>query len=209
MKLRRVALAGLGVLVGGGLVFGATPIGRDVLFHAVPIRWTGEAERLAAALGLAPGSAVADIGAGDGGLAVELARHVGSEGRVFASERTPEQRQRIAARAARAGVAITVIEAADGATNLPDACCDAIAMRMVLHHVGEPEGFARELRRSVKRGGRVGIIDFAPGALPHLADDHGVGADRVIEAFTAAGFVVDTRDDRWGGRTFLIVFAAP
>jgi SAM-dependent methyltransferase len=208
MTLRNVALTGLGVLVGSGLVLAATPLGRDVLFHAVPIRWTGEAERLAAALRLAPGGAFADIGAGDGALAVELARHVGSGGRAFATERTSEQRQRIAKRATRAGVALTVIEAADGATNLPDACCDAITMRMVLHHVGEPEPFARDLRRSVRRGGRVGIIDFAPGALPHLADDHGVGADRVIEAFTAAGFVVEASVDRWGGRTFLIVFRA-
>lgn len=209
MTFRNIALTALGVVVGGGLVFGAVPLGRDVLFHALPIRWTGEAERLAAALNLSPGHTVADIGAGEGALVVELARHVGARGRAFASERTPEQRQRIAERASRSGVAVSVIDAADRATNLPDACCHAVTMRMVLHHVGEPEIFARDLRRSLRSGGRVGIVDFAPGALPHLADDHGVGPDRVIDAFTAAGFAVEARDDRWGGRTFLIVFRAP
>jgi hypothetical protein len=38
---------------------------------------------------------------------------------------------------------------------------------------------------------------------------YGTGPDRVIAAFTAAGFAVEARHDRWGGRTFLIAFRAP
>ena len=94
-------------------------------------------------------------------------------------------------------------------TNLPDACCDAIAMRMVLHHIGDVASFARDLRRSIRAGGKVAIVDFAPGALPHLADDHGIDAAGVAGAFHAAGFATTARDDQWGGRTFLIVFRAP
>lgn len=209
MSFRTLALTGLGVVFGGGLLLAATPLGRDLLFHTVPIRWTGEADRLAAALNLHAGQSVADIGAGDGALIVELARRVGAQGRVYATERGPAQREEIASRAARNDVPMIVIEAGEHVTNLPAACCDAITMRMVMHHIADPVAFARDLRRSVRNGGRVGIIDFAPGALPHLADDHGVGPDRVIDAFTAAGFAVDARDDRWGGRTFLIVFRAP
>lgn len=209
MSFRRIAITSLGIVLGGGLVFAATPLGRDLLFHTMPFGWTGEADRLAAALQIGRGSAVADIGAGNGALIIELARRVGPDGRAYASELTAGQRQRIADRADAAGAPVSVIEAAERSTNLPDACCAAIVMRMVMHHVSDRGLFARDLRRSVRPGGRVAIIDFSPGALPHLAADHGVNQDEVVAAFAAAGFAVAARDDNWGGRTFLIVFAAP
>lgn len=208
MSFQKIVFTTVGVLLGGGLVFAVTPLGRDVLFHLIPLRWTGEADRLANVLQLRPGQSVADIGAGDGALIVELARRVGGQGRAFASEQTPQRRQQIEARAVREGVAMSVIEAADAATNLPDACCDAITMRLVLHHVGDVPAFARDLRRAIRPGGRIAIIEFAPGALPHLADDHGIDVDRVVHDFTAAGFTVQMRNDQWGGRTFLLLFTA-
>jgi SAM-dependent methyltransferase len=209
MTLRKLALTGAAIVLGGTAVFAVTPLGRDLLFHVLPVNWTGEATRLGAALGIRPGSAIADIGAGNGALIVELAKLVGPEGAAFATERTPEQRQRITDRATSAGVRVSVVEAADRSTHLPDGCCDAITMRMVMHHIADPETFARDLRRSLRRGGRVGILDFAPGAMPHLTSDHGSDPAGVVAAFTSAGFSVQSRDDRWGGRTFLIVFRAP
>ena len=79
-------------------------------------------------------------------------------------------------------------------------------MRMVWHHIQDPASFARELRRAIKPGGHIGIIDFARGALPHLAVDHGVDPAPIVAAFTAAGFEVASRQDEWGGRNFLLVF---
>ena len=208
MSLRRIALTGIAVVLGSAAVFAVTPLGRDVIFHILPIGWSGEAERLAAALRIESGAVVADIGAGNGALVVELSRLVGPQGRALATERTPDQRRRIADRAAAAGATVTVVEAGERTTGLPDACCDAIVMRMVMHHIVDPAEFARDIRRSVRNGGRVGIIDFAPGALPHLAGDHGVTRDLVVAYFTAAGFEVDSRDDNWGGRNYLVVFRA-
>jgi SAM-dependent methyltransferase len=209
MTLRKVVVTVVGLALGAGVVFAAMPLSRDLLFHVVPLRWSGEAERLAQALGVGPGALVADIGAGRGALIVELARIAGPGGRAFASERTAAQRATILERARAAGVAVTVVEAADLATNLPDTCCDAITMRMVWHHLANPAAFARDLRRTVKPGGRVAVIDFAPGALPHLAADHGVEPAAIVATFTAAGFEVASRHDAWGGRTFLIVLRAP
>lgn len=75
-----------------------------------------------------------------------------------------------------------------------------------MHHIADPGAFARDLRRSIRQNGRIGIIDFAPGALPHLAGDHGVAPESVISHFLAAGFDLESRLDDWGGRTYLIVF---
>jgi ubiquinone/menaquinone biosynthesis C-methylase UbiE len=208
MSLKRIALTSA-VVFGGAAVFAVTPLGRDLMHHAVPLRWTDEPARLAAAVRIGPGSRVADIGAGSGALIVEVARIIGPQGRAYATERTPEQRLAISRRAAAAGISVSVIEAADHATNLPEACCDAITLRMVMHHIADPAAFARDLRRSLRPGGRVGIIDFAPGALPHLAHDHGVDSEKMIAHFTAAGFAVERRDPQWGGRTYLVTLFIP
>jgi ubiquinone/menaquinone biosynthesis C-methylase UbiE len=208
MSFLRLALIGAGLALGTGAVFAGTRFGRDLVFHVLPIAWTGEADRLAAALNITAGSVIADVGGGNGALIVALAHIVGPHGHAFVSERTAEQRQAIAARAKSAAVAVTTIEAADRATNLPDSCCDAITMRMVMHHIADPGTFAKDLRRAIRPGGRVGIIDFGPGALPHLAGDHGLSPARVVSVFEDAGFRVAARDDNWGGRTYLIVFAA-
>jgi ubiquinone/menaquinone biosynthesis C-methylase UbiE len=208
MSRRGVVTTVVAVALGGAAVFAATPLGRDLTFHVLPLRWTGEAGRLAAVLRIGPGSAVADVGAGSGALIVELSRIAGSNGRAFASERTASQRAAIASRARGAGVAVTIVEAADDGTSLPDACCDAITMRMVMHHIADPPAFARDVRRALRPGGRVGIIDFAPGALPHLAADHGVSAAQVIAQFGTAGFEVADRNDHWGGGNYLIVLRA-
>ena len=81
-------------------------------------------------------------------------------------------------------------------------------MRMVLHHVGDRAALARDIRRSLRPRGRVAIIDFAPGAVPHLGDDHGVTAGEVVAHFAAAGFEVAAREEAWGGGNFLLVFSA-
>jgi ubiquinone/menaquinone biosynthesis C-methylase UbiE len=208
MSFLRFALIGAGLVLGTGAVFAGTWFGRDLMFHLLPISWTGEADRLASALNINTGSVIADVGGGNGALIVALAHVVGPHGQAFVSERTAEQRRAIAARAKSAAVAVTTIEAADRATNLPDSCCDAITMRMVMHHIADPGAFARDLRRAIRPGGRIGIIDFAPGALPHLAGDHGVSPEHVVSLFEDAGFFVAGRDENWGGRTYLIVFAA-
>ena len=209
MTFKHFALAAAAVMTGGGAVFAVTPLGRDLVYHVVPLSWTGEPDRLAAALHIRAGSVLAEIGAGDGAMIVELARRVGPAGHAYASEMTPAQRERIRGRASSSGVPLIIIEGAADRTNLPDACCDAVVMRMVMHHIRDGDVFARDLRRSLRAGGRVAVIDFAPGALPHLAADHGVAPARVVAAFTAAGFTVSSKVDDWGGRNFLIVFRAP
>jgi SAM-dependent methyltransferase len=206
--MTRAIVLVLAAVVSGSAVLALTPLGRDLLFHVIPTDWTDEPARLGEALGLARGATVAEIGAGNGHLITALAAMTGPEGTAFASERTPGQRDAIFRRAQSRGVSVRVLEAPDHTTNLGDACCDAIVMRMVLHHLADPGRYAVDLRRAIKRGGRLAIIDFAPGALPHLADDHGVSPDAVSGIVTAAGFTLLRRDDEWGGRTFLLVFAA-
>ncbi len=96
-----------------------------------------EAERLVALLELEPGDAVAEIGAGDGDLTVDVARALGPRSRVFTTELQGELA------ALRRHVAdapnVTAVEALADATNLPEGCCEAVYMRRVFHHFRRPE----------------------------------------------------------------------
>lgn len=187
----------------------AATVGPTAAFHLLPPGRTGEAQRLADVLALEPGNVVADIGAGDGEMAVEMARAVGPSGIVYATELTGPQRAEIAEAARDAGLSqLRVVAARERTTGLPEACCDAVYLRTVLHHIGSRDAYAGELRRSLKPGGRLAIIDFGPGNFLHLGGSHGITPDQTIESMTKAGFRLERRIDDWGGRLYLLLFRA-
>jgi len=188
-------------------------------FHFLPPGVTGEADRLAGLLGVTGGGTVAEIGAGAGALSVEMARRVGPFGKVYATELSADRRRDIQARVTRAGLGnVVVVEGLVADANLPEACCDAAFMRDVYHHLSDVKALNASLRRAMRPGGRLAVIDFAPGAFFHLpgrpegtaADrrGHGVSPRAVTAELTRAGFVLEREIDDWGGRLFLLLFRA-
>lgn len=173
----------------------------------MPFSWTREPARLAAALGISAGSTVADIGAGDGRFGIAVSALVGDGGHVLATELSPDKRADIERHVRRAGASnVRPVAATSTTTALPDACCDAIYMRTVFHHIEARPAFAAEVAKALRPGGRVGVIDFAPGDLWFHGGDHGVHPSDVVASFEAAGLKVRQTDERWGGGMFLIVF---
>ena len=135
-----------------------------------------EVPQLAAVLELKPGMTVADVGAGGGAVTVVLGKWMGP-GRVFATDIGAQQLQLIRDYVMREGLTnVTVIEGRPTATNLPDACCDAIFLRDVYHHLTDPESMNKSLHASLKPGGRLAVIDFPPE--PGSKTPAGVPANR-------------------------------
>jgi methylase of polypeptide subunit release factors len=85
-------------------------------------------------LGLRPGLAVADIGAGSGAMVQVLATRLGSTSRIYATDVGMLWLQALRETAAREQLNVTVVEGGDRTTNLPQECCEAIYMRDVYHH---------------------------------------------------------------------------
>jgi ubiquinone/menaquinone biosynthesis C-methylase UbiE len=207
MTRTRVALAVLILAV----VFGAAHVA------LAESRLEREVARLAERLGIGPGSVVADVGAGKGELAIELARLVGPGGRVYATELDADLRSAIAERAKNAGLANVVVAPAQlESTGLPDGCCDALYMRGVYHHLSAPEPILASIRRALKPRGRFVVIDFRPTRwlafwtpedVPADRGGHGVPPEVVEREAKAAGFAESARDEDWPASRLIAHYA--
>ena len=175
-----------------------------------------DAAKLIEALEIRPGSTVADVGAGGGALVPAISRHLGLAGRLYATDVNAERVSEIKKLAASASLQnVTVLEGAAAQTNLPDACCDAIFMRLVYHHFGDPAAMNASLLRSLKPGGRLAVLDFVPTSKVSASpgkrsdgDSHGVMPATVIEELKAAGFI-DVREVPWTQPTIAVIGRRP
>jgi len=167
---------------------------------------SSERARLVEALALREGMHVADVGAGDGEWSERLAEEVGAAGHVYATEIKAHDVEGIDARARRAGLEnVTAILGTDTDTGLPDGCCEAILLRMVYHHFTDPAPMRASLRRALRPGARLAVIDLQPrrgwGDLPGVPDrgGHGIRMDELVDEMTSDGFEVVARHDDWNG----------
>ena len=176
-----------------------------------------DARRLVPAIQLHQGQTVADIGAGGGQLAVELAREVGPSGRVYATELEEGRRRDIREAAKSAGLKnVEVLEARATSTNLPERCCDALVMRRVYHHIGNPSLMNASMLASLKPGGFLAIIDFSPDSAESADPDgrdegeqHGVMSATVARELGEAGFEVVTVEKGEGTDRYMVVARRP
>jgi len=173
-----------------------------------------EIARLADLLQWKPGSAVADIGAGDGSYSFLAAVRVGASGRVYATEIDKKKLESIRAQVAKRKINnVTVVEGAAGDTHLPTECCDSIFLRHVYHHITQPQAFDSNLVRSLKPGGRLAIIDFPPGRIsgtvegvPSNRGGHGIPKKVTVDELKAAGLEVEKTIDDWSGDDYCVLF---
>jgi SAM-dependent methyltransferase len=179
-----------------------------------------EVARLVPLLALEPGATAAEVGAGDGQMAVILAARLGASGRLYATEVDPARRRTIQDAVGKAGLHnVTVLEAGERQTHLPAGCCDAIYMRRVYHHFTNPATLDASLFEALRPGGRLAIIDFVPvrwlfwlrrpEGVPEDRGGHGIPPAVVLREVTAAGFVLDRRIDDWNSREYCLVFRKP
>jgi predicted methyltransferase len=173
---------------------------------------TGHAARLIEILDARPGSVLADIGAGpEALLTIPMARHIAPSGKVYATE-LGSSVEKLRTAVERSGLQnVEVIEGHPARTNLPTECCDGIFVRYVYHHFADPPAMNASLHHSLKPGGTLAIIEFAPEGpeAPSPADRaagsaHGVGAETIARELQQAGFELITSEQS-GNRQVLVV----
>jgi len=147
------------------------------------------------ALGIADGSVVADLGAGGGWFTTRLARRVGPNGLVYAEDIQPQMIEAIGGRIQRENLlnVRTVLGTAKD-PRLPRGI-DAVVIVDAYHEMEDPVTLLKNVEKSLKPQGRVGVVDFNPGGGgPGPAPDERVAPEAVITAASAAGLQLISRD---------------
>jgi ubiquinone/menaquinone biosynthesis C-methylase UbiE len=156
------------------------------------------------ALQIADGSVVADLGAGNGWFTIRLARRVGPLGRVYAEDVQPQMIELISARIRREQQPwVTTVLGTETDPRLPPSSIDAVIVVDSYHEMQLEDGKPRDpvtllknIARSLKPQGRLGIVDFLPGGGgPGPDPDERVDPKSVIHACEAAGLQFIRREE--------------
>ena len=149
-------------------------------------------ELLAAVTGPAPGSAVADIGAGSGFMVEQFSRLVGPQGTVYAVDINPVMMDRVADLAAQRRLAnVTTVVCGPKSVNLPAASVDLVFICDTYHHFEYPRNTLHSIHEALRPGGQMVIVDFRriPGvSRPFILDHVRAGRETFIREITGAGF---------------------
>ena len=112
-------------------------------------------------LDVKPGSTICDMGCGNGYYTIPLARRTGEGGRVYAVDIQPEMLGLLRDAAIEAGVENVVPTRGTLVDpGLPDASIDLMLLVDVYHEMSHPEQMLAAMRKSLKPGGRVVLVEF-------------------------------------------------
>jgi ubiquinone/menaquinone biosynthesis C-methylase UbiE len=167
-----------------------------------------EIARLQRLMGWKAGQTIADVGAGEGEIGIATAAVVGESGKVYLTELDAKKRKALEQTVQAKGLKnVAVVQGAEKETKLPDSCCDEIVLRRVYHHLTAPAQMDASLLRSLKPGGQIAVIDFAPRkwlsesdpvkGVPANRGGHGIPQKILIEEMRAAGFTVEQVVNDW------------
>jgi len=129
-------------------------------------------DAVVAAMRIAPGMKVADVGAGTGYFESRLSRAVGPAGEVHAVDLEPDMVRWIEERARREGLANVKARLGTPADpGLPAGAIDRILLVDTWHHIEDRPAYVRALARALAAGGAVYVVDFTKES-PHGPPPH-------------------------------------
>lgn len=161
-------------------------------------------DRVMDVLGIKEGRSVADIGAGSGWFTVRAAGRVGSSGTVYAVEINQAFLEHIKKRARAEGLTnIQTVLGKEDDPVLPSQSVDAVLMLKAYHEIAQPILLLNHLRKAMRPGALLGIIDKNG-----KGDDHGINSRTVIKEAEQAGFSLVEQYDfvKPDGMDYFLVF---
>jgi ubiquinone/menaquinone biosynthesis C-methylase UbiE len=167
-------------------------------------------DEVIAALGLKQGEILADIGAGSGFFAFRFAPHVGNNGRIYAVDVNPDMILYMNRYIRDKGVknVVTVLCTPDDPL-LPDASIDRFFICNTWHHIPGQSQYAALMKKMLRPGGRVVVLDYRKEPLPvGPPPEMKVAREETIGHMESAGFKLHTEHTFLPYQYFL-VFTLP
>ena len=120
-----------------------------------------------AARNLKPGEVIADIGAGSGYFSFRLGHHVGAKGKVYAVDVSPDMIRHLNRRIRdlKTTNVVSVLGDRDDPL-LPEQAVNRFFICDVWHHVENPAKYLSTMKKMLKPGGEIVMIDFHKKELP-------------------------------------------
>ena len=129
---------------------------------------------------VAPGDRVLDVATGTGDLALELARRVGPQGAVVASDFSEEMLARARAKAADAAAPVTFEWGNALALPYADGEFAAATVGFGARNFSDLDRGLSEMARVVRPGGRVVVLEITTPSRPPLSTFFSVWFDRIV-----------------------------
>jgi SAM-dependent methyltransferase len=202
----------VGPLGAPGIPATAFPAPRRPISSIVSPQWSDEATRDAAheadtvmaLLGVRPGMAVADIGAGSGYYVARMARRVGPAGLVYGQDIMPRYLRYLRERIDRdelTNVRLVLGDPHD--PRLQKSSVDLVTMIHMYHEIEQPFGLLTNLVPALRPGARIAILD-----MNRRTDQHGTPPPLLKCEMEAVGYKQQSFHDL-GVDGYVAIFTAP
>lgn len=140
-------------------------------------------------IAVAPGSTVADIGAGPGFFTAPLAERVGPTGRVIALDVSPAMVERLREQPLPPHVDVRVSR--EHSLPVDPGTVDVALLAFVLHELEDAPRLLADVRRILAPAGRLVVLEWVPRDEPMGPPRHErISASDAARALTRSGFVV-------------------
>jgi len=145
------------------------------------------------ALEIPEGAMVADLGAGTGFFTWRLARRVGLKGKVVAIDIQQKMLDLTADTVKRHDLTnVDYLLATESDPRLPERSFDMVFIAYAYHEFSKPEATMAAVRRSLKPGGRVFVLEFAKeNRLAPASTRHKMSLDEIRREIEPLGFELD------------------
>ena len=150
-------------------------------------------EQLIDALHIRPGATVADVGSGTGYFTRRLAEKVGPRGKVYAVDVQQEMLDKTKATIDKYKLAnVEYVLALETNPRLPAASIDLAFLAYAYHEFADPEATMSAIRRALKPGGRVVVLEYAKESkIAPASPLHKMSFDEIRREIEPMGFVID------------------
>ena len=126
------------------------------------LKWLPPSEVIAA-LDIHCGMTVVDVGAGTGYFSIPIADWLGTSGIVHAVDLQPEMLELLKKKLYHGKKNLCKIELLEGSADcvpLPDRSADLVLLANIWHELDSLDAVLKEIRRLLKSGGRLAILDW-------------------------------------------------